>query len=73
VTPFADAESALAELAIREPLEPPDGETVLLGAESEDVLHVTHSRYFEDALETLSRTFEEQTAKARRRLAETTR
>lgn len=48
ITVFDDVKLALAELSVREPLEPPGGETVLLGAASEDVLRVTHSRYFED-------------------------
>lgn len=72
VTTFANAASALAELALREPLEPPSGETVLLLADSEDVLRVTHARYFEDPLDTFRRTLDEKAAAAQRKLAPAT-
>jgi hypothetical protein len=64
LTEFANRDAALEELSIREPLEPPSGETVLLFADSEDVLRVTHSRYFEDPLDTFRRTLAETTSAA---------
>ncbi len=53
LTEFADRELALDALRLREPFEPHGGETVLLMAESEAVLHVTHPGYFEDPFDGL--------------------
>jgi hypothetical protein len=55
LTEFVDVESALAELAIREPLEPIGGHTVLLIGESEEALRVTHPGYFEDPFDGVRR------------------
>jgi hypothetical protein len=69
VSEFADMQTALAALSVREPLEPPGGETVLLFAESEEVLRVTHSGYFEDPFEGFRRVVHEKTDEIVRRAA----
>jgi hypothetical protein len=68
VTEFDDMQAALNELSIREPLEPVGGETVLLFAESEEILRITHPGYFEDPFAALRHTVREMADAARERL-----
>ena len=68
VTEFTDQSLALHELKRREPLEAPDGETVLLFADSEEAIRITHSRYFEDPLESLDHALRKETEAVRGRL-----
>lgn len=62
VTPFDDADAALAALSVAERDAPSGMEVVLLHADSEDVLRRTHSRYFESWQDMLSRTSAELSA-----------
>lgn len=55
MTAFDDVHEGLSALALAERNAPHGMEVVLLGADSEETLHRTHSRYFESWQEMLSR------------------